>query len=1858
MEMENARYIIFSCIKLACLCLFCSISNTLFGQCITGSVTFRVDMRNEIVDPLGVYIAGAFQGAVGQTNWTPVPMCDLGSGIWEMTYCGVPTGLQTYKFLNGPGGWEFDASAGGAGVPGACNTGVGFNDREVVITGGTQIEGPYCFNTCDILCSSPDPGGSDNIFPTILNVPSDVTLDCALGLPAPDCLLAMDNCFANCSTDLPIDDLSALNACGFGDVIRSWTVVDAFGNSTTESQTITLEDNQEPIIDASGIMDITVSCGSIPPGSNLPATDDCDVNVTEAILIEDGSGLDACGLGLVIRTWNASDCSGNDAPTITQLITVEDNDPPVIDASGIMDITVSCDAVPPVSNLPASDNCDASISIAVVFEDASGLDPCGLGLRLRSWDVSDCSGNAAITITQQITVEDNSPPLIDGSLAPDITVSCGMIPPPPAITSSDNCDATAGNPNLIEDNSGIDACGLGVLIRTWAISDCSGNAATPHVQTITVEDMQGPVMTAPADITISCEDPLPPLNVIAASDNCDATVTSSMIPTDDLSGLDACSLGDIVRTWMASDCAGNSTTVSQRIMVEDNDAPTFDEVIPSDISITCDDPLPPSLDLLASDACDASVIASSFPIDNTSGLDQNGVGILIRTWTVVDCAGNVNTADQLITIEGVESEFTLLTSYCVLDDTWYTLPTVSDNGVIGSWGVFDFNPTVLGEGFHTFIFEPNIGECGSRFTLEIEVTGGQQPIFELDTSFCVSDLSEYILNSSSLNGIPGAWTIDRFVPNVLGPGSFQSTFVPFDPTCTGSYQYNFTVDSLTKPLLPSVGPFCAQLQDTIVLDSTSLNLIEGVWNIDTIIPIQIGPDSFDLIYTPLSDQCALPDTQKVVISDAVNAQFASLGPFCSNTDSTIILPDTSENRIVGAWVPASFNPSSVNGNSFTAEFTPQEGQCASMQSITIDVEDAVEPFFDPFDVYCIRKDTNIVLPSISSNGISGSWDTPIINPSTESIGSRNIRFTPEENTCAEVFETTIQFVDYDIQIATNPEFCEGSDVALTISGDAALSYLWTGPNAFTSSMANPMINGITMNQSGQYCVIAEYIGCSIEQCLDLNILERPALTIDSSQCFDNTYNLFISINQDATLSSNFGLVSMTGPNTYQILDIPNDQTIEVTLMSNNNLACETIEQIDAPQCSCANPAIITSFTSSQSQACLGDSIFFTALIGGGATSISWDYDQINAEGIEDNLSLVLIPQVVGTYEVTIETNDPDGMDDACSSTIERLFVEVFDSPPPPSVSNNNVLYCRDSLASVLEAQGDNLRWYDANNQFIGNSPPLPATNLIGSTTYFVSQTINTCESPVEAITVTIENCGCQDPVSILNFSVAAQELCLGDPVNVEVDIDNNDYQGSWTVLPAGSGTFQDPNALATTFLATSEGTYQIVYTTEDPDGSGDLCEADQRSSNLIVHPLTPLPNSEPSISLCLGDIALPLVATGTNVLWYDENQNLLGDQAPIPSTTSTGVQIFFVSQELNNCTSDLLEIQVEVVNCDCVDPSTVLDIQSSEDTICIFEEIILIAEVSNNNFSGFWYLNGVENASLQDLGGGEVSFVPQESGVQNIAYIIDDPDGDGPCEASSFNLDIFVDELNINLQVEDVDCYDNGNIYFDIGGLLPYTLSNSAGEVLMDTVEDLSEGTYSFFIQTRACSETINLDILDTGIDEELDDKTFFINSGESINLIPDLGLGEVDSFEWNTSIYFSTVEFAPQASPEEDIIYELTMYQGSCLITQRFIVQVNTVRPEIDDFMPNVFAPNGSGTNASFGLIDGAPYSDIIEFKIWDRWGNLIHNVSNLSANEGRWDGRRDGTSARIGVYIYRITAIHQDGEVETSQGDLLLMR
>lgn len=92
----------------------------------------------------------------------------------------------------------------------------------------------------------------------------------------------------------------------------------------------------------------------------------------------------------------------------------------------------------------------------------------------------------------------------------------------------------------------------------------------------------------------------------------------------------------------------------------------------------------------------------------------------------------------------------------------------------------------------------------------------------------------------------------------------------------------------------------------------------------------------------------------------------------------------------------------------------------------------------------------------------------------------------------------------------------------------------------------------------------------------------------------------------------------------------------------------------------------------------------------------------------------------------------------------------------------------------------------------------------------------------------------------------------------------------------------------------------------------------------------------------------------------------------------------------------------------------------------------------------------------------------------------------------------------------------------------------------------------------------------------------------------------------------------------------------------------------------PNVFKPDRSGLNDHFSLFSNNSDVLIRSLRIYDRWGSLVFEKSNLAVNsewEG-WDGRIRNKNANPDVYVWFAQVQYPDGETGFFSGNVTLVR
>ncbi|MFK7756121.1 MAG: T9SS type A sorting domain-containing protein, partial [Flavobacteriales bacterium] len=418
--------------------------------------------------------------------------------------------------------------------------------------------------------------------------------------------------------------------CG-GSIIRTWSVSDDCGNTTSLTQTITLVDTTAPIITCPA--DVQEECDSNPDYGMATAEDNCNaVTITS----EDSVTGDDCET-VITRTWTATDACGNMSECV-QLITLVDTTDPILLIPA--DLAHECDEMPVYGEATATDACN---EVTVTFEDVTTGDDCETVIT-RTWTATDACGNN-ISDVQTITIVDTTAPIL--SIPADLTHECDEQPDYGMATAEDNCnEVTVTSSDVITG----DVCET-VVTRTWTATDACGNT-TSDIQTITIVDTTAPVLFGlPADAAVEC-DAIPEPAEVTATDNCDETLEVEFTEITEPSGCELI----ITRTWRATDECANTSLGVQTLIVVDTTAPEISEA-PADVTVECST-IPEPVELTATDNCDDNVEITY------SEVSSDGCPYTItRTWTATDDCGNQDSTIQVITV--IDEEFPMFVDFQV-----------------------------------------------------------------------------------------------------------------------------------------------------------------------------------------------------------------------------------------------------------------------------------------------------------------------------------------------------------------------------------------------------------------------------------------------------------------------------------------------------------------------------------------------------------------------------------------------------------------------------------------------------------------------------------------------------------------------------------------------------------------------------------------------------------------------------------------------------------------------------------------------------------------------------------------------------------------------------------------------------------------------------------------------------------------------------------------------------------------------------------------------------------------------------------------------------------------------------------------
>lgn len=484
-----------------------------------------------------------------------------------------------------------------------------------------------------------------------------------------------------------------------------------------------------------------------------------------------------------------------------------------------------------------------------------------------------------------------------------------------------------------------------------------------------------------------------------------------------------------------------------------------------------------------------------------------------------------------------------------------------------------------------------------------------------------------------------------------------------------------------------------------------------------------------------------------------------------------------------------------------------------------------------------------------------------------------------------------------------------------------------------------------------------------------------------------------------------------------------------------------------------------------------------------------------------------------------------------------------------------------------------------------------------------------------------------EPAALSYTATITDASCAGN--DGEIDITASGGTSPYQYSNDNGTTFQPGNV----FTGLAANTYDIVV--EDANGcqvtgTETVNGAAGGPGVLVQNFIAPLCNGSSNGSITV-------IGTGTAPLTYSLNGGPFGS-----SGVFTGLSAGSYTVEIMDGAGCITTVNITVTEPAVLDATDIV-----VDETCTGNDgsVDLTTTGGTTPYSWSWTGPGGFTATTEDI-----------TGLVGGTYDVVITDANGCTFNGSYTLTTGGGPTITAVNVVDATCTGvcDATVTVTAVGVSPITYDLiGVGSNTTGAFTGVCAGTYTLDVtDNNGCVTTQSVTVSDNGIviaDFTASPTTGFApldvtltnNSSNATSYTWDFGTGDTSNAIDTNYIY--------TADGTYDII--LYAYNGSCydsLIITIVVIGDATLT------IPNVFTPNGDGTNDVW-IIAGIGIDELTG-QVYNRWGELIYE---WSGRNGWWDGRTmAGQEASEGTYYYIVTATGLDGTVFEESGHVTLTR
>ncbi|KXX72175.1 PKD domain-containing protein [Flammeovirga sp. SJP92] len=225
----------------------------------------------------------------------------------------------------------------------------------------------------------------------------------------------------------------------------------------------------------------------------------------------------------------------------------------------------------------------------------------------------------------------------------------------------------------------------------------------------------------------------------------------------------------------------------------------------------------------------------------------------------------------------------------------------------------------------------------------------------------------------------------------------------------------------------------------------------------------------------------------------------------------------------------------------------------------------------------------------------------------------------------------------------------------------------------------------------------------------------------------------------------------------------------------------------------------------------------------------------------------------------------------CESAPQKITITLYKETLLPTLAKTTYSYCAGDALQPISSEGENVQWYsdESLTTKVGEGLifiPQDDTDVTDDTSidYYVTQTVNNCESEAQKVEILIYSTP-EQPTTTSISPYCEGDVILPLEANGEADATYTWYSNSSLTDVVGTTRIVDLDTLAPSYTEITNMEYWVVQTSKEG------CTSEATKVNIPVYPTPSAPTlAATEYFYCYGELIEEMEAEGDRITWYDD----------------------------------------------------------------------------------------------------------------------------------------------------------------------------------------------------------------------------------------------------------------------------------------------------------------------------------------------------------------------------------------------------